>query len=415
MKNNSNRLLLFDGKSIAAWNVDSDEGWNILSGGDPSQKPDADYFRLIPTIYRGVTLRGMSVANVPFALLTKRGKDFDVSGDWQNKLGFLPNFKLLLNLVEMSLCLTGRAYLFRERNIATTRMLRYLLPTSVTPDLKTKQEFDKRNQPTGVVNLEIKFKRMVENVERTFTPDDIVYFWLPDPLIELGEAVNYPCRAAANAAGGLKNVDIFASKFFERGAIKALILSVKGSPPKDERERLESWFRSMISGVKNAFAAKIFGADTVTATTIGEGLKEIDNPTLGKDKREDIAVSLGIPMSILFSDAANYATAQQDDKNFYDKTIVPECEFIASIFNDQVFKEFGYRLVFRPDEMDIYQEDENARAQSLSLLVNALSNIEEFEIAAKLLGYEINDEVQAMIDALLAEKEKQREEMVEQF
>ena len=44
---------------------------------------------------------------------------------------------------------------------------------------------------------------------------------------------------------------------------------------------------------------------------VGEGVGELSDSDLVKEKREDIATALGIPQTILFSQAANYATAKE--------------------------------------------------------------------------------------------------------
>ena len=131
-------------------------------------------------------------------------------------------------------------------------------------------------------------------------------------MSKFGPAKNYPGRAAANSCGVLLNIDLFAEGFFERGAIKAMLLTVKGMPAEAERSKLEEWWRSVVAGIKNAFGAKVINAEAVTPVVIGEGMKELENVTIGQEKREDIAIALGIPMSILFADAANYACLPAD-------------------------------------------------------------------------------------------------------
>jgi len=78
-----------------------------------------------------------------------------------------------------------------------------------------------------------------------------------------------------------------------------------------------------------------------------------------------------VPHSLLFSSAANYATARQDDLHFYDKTILPQARRIESALNAQVFAPLGVRLRFAPERLELYQELEAQKADKLAALVNA--------------------------------------------
>ena len=74
---------------------------------------------------------------------------------------------------------------------------------------------------------------------------------------------------------------------------------------------------------------------------------------------------------MLFSNASNFATAQQDELNFYNTTILPECDTIAETLNDQLLNKLGYQLEFEPQSMDLFQEDEEQRAQAFSMYIGA--------------------------------------------
>lgn len=398
MANNvNNKTVFFDGAKSILLEQYPDDAWDWLSG-RPTNEVEADYFKFIPTLFRAVQLRSQAVSSMPFQIVKGNGEEpFDSSDDWQNKVGFLPNPFVLLQLVEAALCLSGRAYLFKVRSQAMPKELRYILPASVTPKI------DAERGLTG-------FKRRVNSQEKDVSLDDIIYFFWPDPYVEIGPAINYPARAAVNACGVLLNVDLFASQFFKRGAIKAMLLTVKGIPLESERQKLESWWKNVVAGIKNAFGAKVVNAEAVTPVVVGEGLKELENTSLTREKQEDIAKALGIPLSILFADAANYATSQQDELNYLTKTVVPECDFIQSVLNEQLFTRLGYRFEFLPDTLDAFQEDETARAQSLKTLTDAGFPL---LMACDILGYELSEQQRAELEAAEEEKKRKAEEMAE--
>ena len=334
------------------------EAWQYLRGGSGAGDL-AKFHRAVPWLFRGVDLRADAVADMPFVVLRGRGQDaqeVDNSKDWQNAVGFLPHPRDLLWLVEAALVVWGYCYLEQGRNVARRlRELRYLLPTTVQP------EIDPERGLTG-------FQRRGGPGSPMLRVQDVCYFWAPDPFVELGPPQSSPAQAALGAAGVLYNVDEFAAAFFARGAIKGTLLAVKGNPPEQEKKRIKSWWERLFTGIKNAWSDAVVNADSVTPVVVGEGLESLEKSDLTRAKREDVATALGIPHTMLFSDAANYATAERDTLNFYDTTIKPECAFIEEVLNAQVFDPQGYRLQFQPEALPVYQEDEQQRSASLASL-----------------------------------------------
>ena len=109
-------------------------------------------------------------------------------------------------------------------------------------------------------------------------------------------------------------------------------------------------------------SSELINGGAATPVVVGEGLAGLSESELTDEKREDIATALGVPHSLLFSNATNFATAEQDELNFYKQTIIPDATAIARAMNRQYFEPAGYRLHFQPDQMDIFQEDEEDRS-----------------------------------------------------
>lgn len=377
-------------KSSILYDEDTD-AWVYISG-KPEQKEDPrSYYKIIPTLYRGVDKRAKAVANMPFTLY-KGETEFDTSADWQNKVGLIPSMYALLWVIEAGLTLAGKAYLKQEKNQAEyAKLLRHLDPTSV--------ELDQEKAKKG----EIVFKRK----DMTYKPGEIVYFWYPDPYIEIGPPSSSPAGTALNACGVLANIDEFAKKYFARGAIKAMLFAAEGMP-KGEAEKFESWWQKFVGGVKNAFSTRVLNAAKMTPVVVGEGIKELEDTTVTQEKREEIAAALDIPFAILFSNAANYATAQQDKRNWIEDFVKPECNFIAGVLNEQLFADLGLRLEFQPESLSVMQEDESQRASALKALTD--SNV-PLLMAMDILGYELTDEQRAELEQAEADAEAQAEEL----
>lgn len=392
--------LLLTGNKALKININqlSEDAWTYLIGGE--DKSDIrSYFQTVPWLFRGVTMRAQAVAAMPFEI-TRGETIIDDSAEYENKLGIIDNPQRLFWLIESALTLIGYCYLEKTSNLLGNKTMgvRYLLPTSITP------EIDEQEGLTG-------FKRGLRQSEVRYKPDEICYFWEPDPFVEIGPPSSSSGKAALSASGVLSNVDEFVAKFFQRGAIKATILGVPSGTPEGAREELKTWWQKVVTGINNAFTAKVINADAIEATTIGEGVDGLQDTELTDEKREDIATALGIPQSLLFSNATNFATAQQDDLHFYSKTIVPECDFIEGVLNEQIFDQMGYKFNFLPQTIDVFQQDENERAQAFGVYAQYLP----VEVVIRMLGLELDDEDWVAIEQEKQEKEERAAEMAQNF
>lgn len=374
---NDNRMTLFDGTKSIDLPQYPDEAWTWLSGKPGGDAPGLQsYYKAIPFLFRGVDMRANRVSSMPFGIF--RGEtEIDNSADYQNAVGFLPNPKRLFALIEMSLVLLGKAYLFNVRNTRITLDLKYLNPLTIDPQIE---------DPEGLTG----FKRTTTKGTKDHEVKDIIYFWPGDPWVELGPPTASPGSAALMASGVLANVDEFIAAFFHRGAIKAMLFRAKGMAPAD-RKKFLAWWDRFVTGVRNAFITRILNADAMEPIVVGEGIEGLQDQDLNNEKQKDIATAIGVPQSMLFSNAANRATAEVDLFNFYDITITPEVEFIFSILNEQVFNPMGFDIRDRHESLDVYQADETNRSISYLHYIQAKMPP---SIAAEMLGLELPADVE---------------------
>lgn len=353
-----------------------EEAWRVITGDDAT---DRQLWGLVGWLYRCVDVRASAVANMPWEITRGETVIMTDEDDAPEQDAWLNNLPDLLYRTEAALALTGRAYWFKERNLMRTLGVRWLRPDSVKPVLSAAEGL------TG-------FTRRVENRDIPFEVDDLVYFWLPDPDVEIGPAANYPGKAALAAAGVLHSMDVFLDKYFERGMVKATLLTYDSqfSISEDERSRVKEWWQRMFSGLRNAFTTEVLRGE-VKPVIVGEGLKDLQNTALTVEQREDIATAFGVPQSKVTANAANFATKQGDDLAFIQDKIGPECRWLASQINRQLLAPMGLRLRFKPDELSIMQEDESQRAQSLLTLVNAGMSL---EMATTILGYDLPEDME---------------------
>ena len=388
--------MVFDGVNTSLLWDESTDAWVYQSNGPAT--PMQNRYQMIPTLFRGVNIIANAVATMPFKVYKAKGdKEIDNSAEYSNAMGFLPSPRQTFGLVSMSLDLSGRSYLRPTKNQAGySKLLAYQNPTTIEPKIEN-----------GVLTG---WERSENGQTKHLKVEEIVYMWLADPYVELGPPTAYPAQAAFSAASVLGNMDSYIALYFERGAIRPVIVSVKGMAGKEERERMETWFKKLMGGIKRAFDWKIFNADTMDIQQIGDGLESLQDTELTASKRQDVAHALGIPYAVLFSEAANYATAKADQIALYQQTIEPRCEFIASCLNTQLLIPAGYRMEFMPESLDIYQEDEAERATSLAAYVNVGMPM---LMACDILGVELTDEQRTELEAEKVAKEERRQEMAE--
>jgi phage portal protein BeeE len=280
------KTYIFDGKSASLlWDEDT-TAWSYFTNAPEGNKPN--YYGCIPTIYRAVQMVANDVGNMPF--IVKRGDEVvDSSAAYENTLGFLPNPRKLFSVMSMSIDLTGSAYGLKVLNPAKyVAQIKYCAASTITPEF---------NKQTGALE---KFTRTINETQgKDYKPEEMLYWWLSDPLVEIGPPRSWPLKVALNAAGVLHNMDTFVIGYFERGMVRPTIISVDGNPPEAERERIEKWFDTFMSGVRNAFRQKVFKAGAVHAQQIGDGLDQLENVELTADKWQDIAHAFGIPYALL--------------------------------------------------------------------------------------------------------------------
>lgn len=214
------------------------------------------------------------------------------------------------------------------------------------------------------------FQRTVGGQSAIIQPDDsaLLWLWAPNRNHEVGPGAPLAV-AASNSATALYNIGRFQSAFFENGALNPTILSIEGYEhfPDREQSRIRDVFQRIMSGVRNAFNIIPVGG-TVSATNLMQPLDQLGMEGMVETLREEIATALGIPHSLMMSNAANFATAKQDDVSFYDKTLIPLARMIQHQLNTRLFFEHGATLVFRPGRLEAFQALESEKAERLGFL-----------------------------------------------
>lgn len=347
------------------------DGWDSwLQSRTELNGPVAAY-NTIPLIYRCVRLRADSLSSVEMNFYDRDGKRMDEvplpfrDVDWAH----------FLWLTSVSLDLCGASFALRVANqYGIERGLQWINPFGITVEV---------NQQTGMV--EFRRTSSVVGDTRTLSADEVLYIREFNPSDDIRPGTG-AVQVAINDARLLNNVKSFSSQYFKNGAMPITILGV-GNAPQAEAEKLATLFRQIISGVRNAFRVVALSGD-IKPTTITPDPVDLAMTELTDESRRSIAAAFGIPQTML-EDAANYATAVEHTRQFWTNTIRPLGLRITGAINKQILAGTGITARLEFDELDIFQEDEAQRADSLAKLVAAGMPL---VMACDVLGYDIADQ-----------------------
>jgi hypothetical protein len=379
-------------KGLDVWNDETPGAWLGI------QEPVT--VSLVPAVQSAWQARCKAIADLPFTIYGKGDNEVDNSDEYKNVCGFLPNPRNFLWLTEAALVGYGKAYWLKRSNVyKVTKEMQYFVPTSVTEILDT----------TGLV----RFERNNGKNTAQYKPDDILYTWLPDPSVEIGPPTVYPLASALLSAKALELINVFIKNYMERGAVKALLLAAKNMPSEEEANRVETWFNKFMRGVTN-LKWKVFDAEAITPTIVGEGLEAFKGITVVDDLTRQIHTAMGTRHML---EDENYATADVRQREFYTNTIVPEARIIGDALNQQMLQPLGYRIEFNPERLEVFGDDEAANMTAFGTLAGSLTSAspEVVELSLSLAGVVLTEEQQAMLDAIKATKEENKQKLEEQM
>lgn len=344
-----------------------------------------DAYVRVPLFYRGLRYRCNALLNLPRHIYKLNTQDPDKRDEvaWM----FPVDLDWLLWRVQASILLAGGAPILKLRN-ETRRAangapqdLQWLNPftVSVRWDPASKKRVYTQSGQT-----------LVGGETRIWTDDDMIFVREYAPLDDVGYGVAAATTAFQSARVAF-SIPQMAAQFFENGAMPVSILSVASPLDKDEQERLQGFFQRVMGGVRNAFRVLAISGD-VKFTTTQNRMKDLAAAELKDDARKDIARALEIPVTLLDSDET-MATAEIHMRSFYLDTVIPAAKMIASALNRDCLNAMGYTLEFAPQEMPIFQEDEQMRANAYKQYVDA--GMDSF-VAAAVLGIDIPQDMQEL-------------------
>lgn len=374
------------------------DAWRVIVG-QAGEGDAQNLYANVAALFRAINARADAAASIPFRIENRRGRAIETSDNWSGGNGWLPNPRLFIRQAFMSLDFTNSVYAARLQNkYRIPKGLQYFVPTSITP---------KWDNNTGELMY---FERKTKNIQKVFKPEEMFYVWIQDAFTEVGASPNTPIKAAMAAAGVLRNLDEFVQSYFEGGAIDPVIAAIPRSTPTEERDRMESWLNRALTGIKNIGKIRLMSSEDVKLTQpLRSGLDSLKQTDLTKDKREDIGLALGIPMSFMLSDQANYATATQNEKTLIRWGVQPRLEQLYDALDAQLFQPMGVRLRPDFDSLEMFQEEEvnkMAAANTLLDLAGKAKDKEQLTAVFTIMGIDATEE---QIEKLMPKMEEPKE------
>jgi len=330
-------------------------------------------YRGVPYLYRAVRLRCDALSGVPIKLY--KGED---EIDWP----YPTSLSELVWKWEASLMLKGAAYgEIVTNNSGYKKDVQYRNPFGMYVEYRDGVITIKQNQSGAIWKNNI------------FTGEyEMVYIAEFDPGQDILPGIG--SASAANVDAKLMySLSKFPEAYFEGGAMPVTMVGID-TTDEGEINRIESFFKKVATGLKNAFRVVGVRGGSVDVKTITPPLKELAMPEISNEAKHNISVAFGIPKTLLDSEAANYATAVEDRKGFYEETLKPRARMYEAALNEQLLDRDDMRLEFAFDELDLFQDDENKRADRLLSFVQAGLPT---RLAIDLAGIDMTEEQAAML------------------
>ncbi len=314
-----------------------------------------DYaYSTVPWLYRGATLIAQAVSSIPYALEdVETGEPIE---DDDLRIAPLHEWmKTLLYHTALSRTLYGAGYAITESNKFKLNVTPRPVPALCVNPVFANNGPDITSFSVALAGTSVALK-----------PERVMWSWRTNPFSERAPGIA-PAYVALQASGMLSALDQMATAYFKRGGVPVTAVIVSPATSKDDKEKLEGWLTKFAGGIRNAMRFLAIGQGT-EFKQIGTNVKDTQAFELTGTQRDNVAVALGVPPTVLDGKSANYATANSEMMGFYLHTVIPEAEQIAEHWNKTFFSRFGLEMCIEEEKLEIMQSAQLEQAQSLAEL-----------------------------------------------
>ena len=350
---------------------------------------EVDAYARVPLIFRAIRLRCNSLLRVPHYIYDEKD---NILANYEFE-DTMPLYDLLW-LSEAAVLLKGASFVLKNKNVyGYNKGLQWINPFTMNKIYRNGEYLYYQLLPYG--------KRFPEQGE-FWTVDDFLYFKDFNPFDDLAEGISATEVALDNArlAGGVSK---FLADFFRNDALPVTMVVMPSGVQDPERERVENWFKKRLRGIRNQVQRVIGVSGDVKIEKLTSDLEKFAFEKVDAHTVECISDAFELPQSLLRSTSgANRSISDNERRSYLEDTIIPRTNFYERILNP-FLKEFGQRIEFAPQELGEMQENEVNRSTALKNLTGAGI---PYLAALDILGYELSDEAQKIIDDDLKEPEE---------
>lgn len=307
-------------------------------------------YQYVPWFRRACKLRANAIGRFPLALENEAGDDVSELPEYQAVMGWT---RSLLYHLEMSMVKYGASYHLLESNRRGANITPRFIPTGSV--------IVRSNMADGVTGFYINGIG-----EIPLAAGKVVWVWEPSDTSET-EPGPSDGQAALKSSGLLYAIDEMANRYMGSGGVPVTAVYVSPTAQPGEREKTENFLTRLAGGFRNAFKFLVVSKGT-EFSQIGSELKDIGAVDLTASQRDNVAVAIGVPPTVIDGKSANYATAESEMTGFYMNTVIPQAEQYEPQLNTQLFQRLGLTLRFKPDELEVMQSLQLQQAQAVKEL-----------------------------------------------
>lgn len=346
---------------------------NVLSGldkvpTDGDYKAFIDCYAAIPWVYICCWVIASSIASLPLVIYEGRGDKKQVieEGDLYNLLSMPNPFDDLASMLELTtifLELTGMSYWEKSGNYKGVPVNLYNLEPYY---------MDIVPHPTKKID-HYTYEYPGNNKPIIYRTDEIVPFKYANPSSQFFGQGSIKALQVTLITELMR--ETFNKSYIENEARPDVIITqnpdvTKGQRPMTsvEREEASHKWSASFGGPRKARRPIILGAG-IDIKTLTESTPDMAYQEFEKSLRERVLGSLGVPPALVgLFEYANYANTREQLKIFWNVTIPPKCQRIASTITRHIFRPIDPNMwcEFDRTEIPALEEDPKEKTERLN-------------------------------------------------
>jgi HK97 family phage portal protein len=235
-----------------------------------------------------------------------------------------------------------------------------------------------------IMGIEIRSLKAGTHLENQFIPwNQVIHHKLPNPF---NPYIGLSMVAAASRPILLdRHKNEFEMAFYLRGATHSGVIETSEDVTKERMRRLMSTFESAFTGRRNWFR-QLWLPKNAKWVNSGLTMAEMQHLEGLRENRLTLLAVIGVPpQKVGIVQDVNRSTAEQQDKTFYENTIIPLANLIAAGWNNSylVKRKFNDSITIKPnfDGIEAIEGGILTRAERARALDNIATLNEQREVA----------------------------------